>query len=575
MDRVGKKGIYWIWATASLLAVFFFILAAIRPHSYFLSIDEGGKFIFLQSILKTGSLSAPIVYPYQELDPQTQFVPLFYRIMRDTEIYTWWSPGLVLFSIPFYWLLGAIGIYILPALAGGITAGLTGLVTLRLRPRNPWLAVLAVIITGLATPIAFYSQVFWEHTLSTAFFMGSLYLLLGTRNPDQRKWALIAGCLGAMSVFFRTETLIILLGFGIVMLIRERRQAFAFGGGFVLVLLSAMAVNYSITGFPFTPNLSAVSSGTPLNLVRNNGIKTIAYFLFNFPRMYALEINNTSMIWGTVLAAGAIIFPFIKRLKWLAIPCYLGVVAICTTVLFSAVGYRAIHGFLLLAPHVLFAVWYFTLQESYKNSNLPYLLLAGFLAFMLVFIIKGWSGAGGLQWGPRYFLPFYPMLVIGSLLGIAQEWQQSSRILRIGLASAYLLAVFVGIGFEVRGMVSVNRLASFAQQTSTYMSNFNDKPALITCDINTLIPEIYWAQPVFSILKSDMDAWMENASQMGIQDFYRLSFDLCFLNNIDEISRYRLENPSGIQAEVCSVREFAAQNPDYCRPLPIPAHTVQ
>jgi len=334
-------------------------------------------------------------------------------------------------------------------------------------------------------------------------------------------------------------------------------------------------VNYSITGFPFTPNLSAVSSGTPLNLVRNNGIKTIAYFLFNFPRMYALEINNTSMIWGTVLAAGAIIFPFIKRLKWLAIPCYLGVVAICTTVLFSAVGYRAIHGFLLLAPHVLFAVWYFTLQESYKNSNLPYLLLAGFLAFMLVFIIKGWSGAGGLQWGPRYFLPFYPMLVIGSLLGIAQEWQQSSRILRIGLASAYLLAVFVGIGFEVRGMVSVNRLASFAQQTSTYMSNFNDKPALITCDINTLIPEIYWAQPVFSILKSDMDAWMENASQVGIQDFYRLSFDLCFLNNIDEISRYRLENPSGIQAEVCSVREFAAQNPDYCRPLPIPAHTVQ
>jgi hypothetical protein len=107
------------------------------------------------------------------------------------------------------------------------------------------------------------------------------------------------------------------------------------------------------------------------------------------------------------------------------------------------------------------------------------------------------------------------------------------------------------------------------------MSNFNDKPALITCDINTLIPEIYWAQPAFSILKSDMDAWMENASQVGIQDFYRLSFDLCFLNNIDEISRYRLENPSGIQAEVCSVREFAAQNPDYCRPLPIPAHTVQ
>lgn len=552
-----------------LLAILYLFLAVIRPHNFFISIDEGGKFLFLQSILKTGSLSAPILYPFRQFDPQAGFVPLFLRVAHGDQFYTWWTPGLALFSIPFYWLFGGVGIYLLPAIAGSIIAGLSGLISLRVFPGNTKFALYSILITGLATPVAFYSQVFWEHTISTAFLMGSLYLLLSSKKNRILSAGFMAGCLGALSVFFRTEIAIILLGFGAVLFFLERQQAFAFFFGFTLFFLIGMGVNYRITGFPLTPNLSVIAQTEPLNLLKNNGITGVAYFLFNFPRMYALEISASKLLWGLFFTAGAIVLPFVRRLNWLAIACYLGVIALCLSVLFSPIGYRAVHGMLILAPFLVFAAWFFADRGVYHISILPYLALGSLLLFLVVFAIKGWEAAGGLQWGPRYLLPFYPILVVPSLAVFSQSWRPFSKAFKTVLAGVYLFAVLVGVGFEIRGIASVHKLTNLASHTEPYMSQFSDKPALLSCDINTLIPSIYWNQPVFSILKSNLDAWMENAQRVGIGEFYQLSFDLCFLNNIDEIEQYRLQNPSGIKAELCSVAQYLADKDNYCQPIPV------
>jgi hypothetical protein len=79
--------IWWIILTSATLCSIYLLVVASRPLGYFWLIDEGGKFIYLQSTLKTGNPAAPIIYPGQSFDPQVKFIPLFHRFLRGTNVY--------------------------------------------------------------------------------------------------------------------------------------------------------------------------------------------------------------------------------------------------------------------------------------------------------------------------------------------------------------------------------------------------------------------------------------------------------------------------------------------------------
>lgn len=94
-------------------------LAAGRPAGIFWSLDEGGKFLYLQSVLASGDPRAPLPYPGRGLDPGLEAVPLFYWIKAGAEIYPWWPVGFPLLSLPFYQVFGWLGLYIVPAVLPG------------------------------------------------------------------------------------------------------------------------------------------------------------------------------------------------------------------------------------------------------------------------------------------------------------------------------------------------------------------------------------------------------------------------------------------------------------------------
>jgi len=168
---------YHHWWIAFLLTISYLLIANLRPAGYFWSIDEGGKYIYMQSTILIKDPTAPIQYPFREIDPAGEFPPFFFRIQKGDQFYTWWQPGLALLTIPFYLLFGAYGIYVLPAISGGLTIGLAGSIAYKVS-NNRWGPTFVTLIAGIATPVAFYSQMFWEHTLSTAFLMGCLYLII-------------------------------------------------------------------------------------------------------------------------------------------------------------------------------------------------------------------------------------------------------------------------------------------------------------------------------------------------------------------------------------------------------------
>jgi hypothetical protein len=334
-------------------------------------------------------------------------------------------------------------------------------------------------------------------------------------------------------------------------------------------MVLVMLISYRLNRTLLNPNLSMVFQSRPLEMLRIDDFAS--YFLFNFPEMYALPLSRWQLIWGTLFALLSIILTLLPKARPLVSLSILGVTLVAAQVLFSPVGYRAVHGFLTVAPHVLFAVWYFSRRESYRNSVLPDLLLGATLVFMLGYVYKSWTAAGGLQWGPRYLLSFYPLLVVCAVIAIAQELKKQGNhtLVKILVVAIYIIAVGVGFGFSIRGIASAHRLERYAQQTEEYVHAYSDLPTIVNCNINALIPSVYWKQPVFSLLHADMDQWAANATQVGFDQFYRLGFDLCFLNNIDEIDRYRLGNPSGIQAEICSISNYLTGVSDYCQPLPV------
>ncbi|HXV98233.1 MAG TPA: hypothetical protein VEC93_07410, partial [Anaerolineae bacterium] len=101
-----------LWTTC-LLLIIYLGWVSFYPPNIFWSLDEGGKYIHLQSIIESGNPGAPLLYPGRYLDQKLNFVPLFFWARQDDQVYSWWPVGFQLITLPFYLLFGWFGLYLL------------------------------------------------------------------------------------------------------------------------------------------------------------------------------------------------------------------------------------------------------------------------------------------------------------------------------------------------------------------------------------------------------------------------------------------------------------------------------
>lgn len=534
--------------TALGLCLLYLFWAAIIPHGYFETVDEGGKALYIQNTIRTGNPAAPFIYPGRSLDPQGLFFPTWWRLQRGDEFYTWWQPGFPLLTLPFYSLLGWFGLFLVPAVSGGAIAYLSGALLRQLAPVSDRVAVLCALCVGLASPVMYYSANFHEHTLATALLLASLLLALRSRQNNHSALSIISGALASLAVFFRTETVTILFGVGLVLLISDWRSGLRFGLAFVGIAVAWMSVNYLITGYPINHHINVLVDQEGGGTAARIGIKLVPAVLFGQGGIGALKPTRNFLLVTSLFSLIGLGLLFFKRTRIIASLCFLAAGAACCWILFSPVGYRTIHGLVEIAPQLLFASMLFTVGRLWKKSLFPWMLLVGGVVFMAAYYLKAWSAAGGIQWGPRYMLSLFPLLIVSAFGSLFIHWTEWKPVSRLVVGGSFLVCSLVGVGFEIRGWYTNYTMLSLYRQSEPTLREMKDTLVVSAyCDPPLHIPDLYWQQVFMSTSRSGEEVWSDAVNKGEISSYYRLdSWDVCSADPFTKIREDRLFNPTGL-----------------------------
>jgi hypothetical protein len=537
------------------------IWVSIRPEGVFWTIDEGGKLVFLQNVIREGNIFAPIQYPGRDLDPELEFVPFTYTNNQNGELRTWWLPSFPLAAVPFYLQFGWIGLYILPAAGGAVTLFVSGLIVSELAPQKKWLPILTALLVGFTTPVAFYSVMFWEHMPATAVTLLSLYLVMIAKRLNRYAHLAAAGLMGAIAFSMRTELIFFLIVLGLVLLIFEWRKGVVFGASFLIFCLPFFYINSKIFGHPINVHLGSFATASNFALFSNFGIAFLAYFLFNPPAFGTYPLGEASLALGTAGFLLALGFAFIKRYRIFLFFGLAALLLICTRVLFSSYGYKSLQGFLLCAPFLVFFPFYFDGWEQRRKNLFTWFILFSMILYAVVYLYKAWVGAGGLQWGTRYLLVFYPLITIMVLVGLSDQWVKLSNRMMAGLIVGCLLSFLVGLGFQVRGLRSVIEVMRYYEASRPGLSLLSDRPVVTRfCDPALIMEGKYWEQRIFSATWTGVDAWTEHAKVVGIPSFYVISLDICTSKPLHLVREDRIKNPYGLTVNLYSAPEYFPKN---------------
>ena len=498
MELIRRHHGWSVGAGVSVLLAYVFVLCSMPKHVFW-SPDEGGKFLELHSIRWHGGLTYIIPYADQQIDPGFRFYPRTPAPDGDTFPYPVAGPqGTVRFHWPIWFPLlsscmlrafDLTGIYIIPLLSGWLTALLSGRIAQALNPR---LAPLTIVLVGFATPVFFYSQCFWEHTLATVLGLFAVAVLVTTRRGSARAAVAMALPLVASSmlriemVAFAAAALLAWAARAAVMRLQPLPPgevpppsllAGRPGRGWRSILLLSCVAVAALTVVASVPARQQHFLATLPARVAGS-----VHDLPHLPRSVVSVLVNTGRNEGPVLnqawatAAGIALFlcliaPFVasERIEAaIIIPALVVVLAFSAWVAFLDQPYRSLHGLFPIAPFLVIA--FYALPEAWRRRDsalfglasfgLLYLII-GCAAIFLFYVDREGDLLSGLEWGQRYLLALYPVLTILSLAAL-RSYRQSRRSVLLKRVFTVLVAamMIIGVQQEIRGlaMLRFNRL---------------------------------------------------------------------------------------------------------------------
>jgi hypothetical protein len=130
-------------------------------------------------------------------------------------------------------------------------------------------------------------------------------------------------------------------------------------------------------------------------------------------------------------------------------------------------------------------------------------------------------------------LALYPIMIIASVCAI-RDWvgQTSSTRKAIILASAGL-AVLVGIGFEIRGYITMVLTMDLYEKSAITLRTLKDKAIKTECTwMPMVIPDLYWNGNIFT--NNDSDTWRKNLLKTGRNTYLHVTMVACDTDPIDQ-----------------------------------------
>jgi hypothetical protein len=537
------------------LAIAWLILA---PRAIW-SPDEGAKLLQVQNLrLIDQRFAYDIAYPGRALDPELRFAqpnPQGLLRVRDSALYFQRLPVFPLLVLPLFQWFGLYGLYLAPAIGGAASVALA----LQLvEPCDRRVAMWPLIAFG--SPILIYAITFWEHTLATGLglFAAWLALRLGDTvgKPAAHKvlgWAAV-GLLLAAGAYLRLELLI----FGLALLAAYWLLAPAdrlgplWAGAMLAVLM-----------LPYVP-LHQIMFG--------QSVADNALYLF-YPFLYLREANWRVLPdlligpwtdgavypgWsGTVWAGAAVLVMvcgFVPHARGAARVLWTSGIVISTVAatmfLFSSADYRSIHGLLFAAPWALLGmsrareIW----QRGGRRARVVVLTtllgLAGYLVGIVV--LRASSPHGGLEWGARFALTFYP------LLALIAAWDLGRYRHTVVTAALIGVLMLLGPAFQLRGVLTIYR----EKQTNVALYQ-----ALTALPESNVVTDLWWmplntaplaAQKAVFVAATPqrLHEWVQLAAASQVRQFCLVTLDDAFVRQAAQI-------PGGPQLTIVAVRRVS------------------
>lgn len=171
-----------------------------------LSSDVGSKVAAVRAAEENGGVDIDVGYWAEEADPDGSFHALYQTHRVDDA----WVPVTTLPflgpAIPLWWVGGYRAVVLLAMLGSVATAFAARSLAMQLGAHTGWSAYW---LTGLASPVALYALVFWEHSVGLALMAWAVVALVDAfRNSGEWWRAGVAGLLFGVAGTMRTEALL-------------------------------------------------------------------------------------------------------------------------------------------------------------------------------------------------------------------------------------------------------------------------------------------------------------------------------------------------------------------------------
>ncbi|PZS01011.1 MAG: hypothetical protein DLM69_05615 [Candidatus Chloroheliales bacterium] len=292
------------------------------------------------------------------------------------------------------------------------------------------LAAALSLIYFFATFALVYAVQDWTEPLLATLLLFAFYSMLrvfAPLAPDRLKWLLIAGFALGYMLFTKEEFVIVVAIFGLWWLLRRgselRRAAIAWHRLIAALFFEGLRLAAPVAAF-YALDLS-------YNYLRNGTLFASSYIN---SKIIAFDHPLLAGLYGLLFSSGK--------------------------------------GLVVFAPPVLLCLW--AAAKFWCTRHWEAGLIGVLFSALLIFYSVYFFWDGGSSWGPRFLLPFLPllMLVSGAALQSWPHWRPSQRWLYAGLVVAGavisvpgLLTPFWGdwiYGYQNQGLILWGELSNFS-----------------------------------------------------------------------------------------------------------------
>lgn len=418
-ERASRWGLGW---QALPLAIVLLTLAWYSLSDLvFFSSDTGLRLRQIEELVNNRWQTFAVSYPLRVVDPELEHVPYYYAyvVVRD-EIYLKISALFPLITSFLYALIGRAGLIVLPALGTLFTALATSLLA-RLAGVSRWRLVLW--LTGLGTPMLFYALELWDHSFVTALALWAVYFLANGLKRQEARFTVAGGVFAALAWTQRPEFAVFTAAVGLSLFIfsRARIRAIAlFCLGNLIAAVSILLAHYLWYGHPlgtvYAPELFAYGVPDRYPFVPDG---RVAFTRTDIIGMFTVGVRSRdpftfTAIIMSIFALLAIVFA-LKVPRWRKKPMLLGGLTLSLgaySLWLALMSKSSFAGLLPVLPLLPLALAVVRREPGASLADRVYRFIFTATILFITAMVLIFPAAGGAQWGTRYMLPAYPLLIL-------------------------------------------------------------------------------------------------------------------------------------------------------------------